>query len=934
MKNRLFLVLLSLFFTLNVFCQPLRVAILDFDNISGIAKYDGLGKAMSSMLISDIESNVSPKRLQLVERAQINKILKEQNFQKTGNVDKNTSIKIGKLLGVKYLLIGDVYILNDVLVLNARLTDAESGDIKFSKKQEGKLAQWLSLKTNIAKDLSKEISMPFTEPNIPDKEINVAVITNFGNAIAAKDTGNVKKAEELINTVQDFSPDFKYIEDLKLQIEELKKQVLQNTADIKVLDTKIDETIEDPFSLAREYITNNRNLKEAIRYLNFFLVRKDNLSVLDPVTKKLFVFYRLAEAYGKLGLYPEAFAYLDSCKNIDDFFMREKMSRSYFLIKSDKTTGLNHTEEIINGFNSILKYSREDSRKFNSKLTRSSSLPTNPQCASYFDANCDFYSASTLTFDDGKTYGSLDMDMFLNLCRKIFILNKISVYYYDNKNYFSAIQVLENGLSKIFTFLEENKDNFYSDIRFKDMNFDIKNITEYRSLTGQQNTDQQLFNKYWFFLHDEQSFAQSIEILAKCYIANNQIDKAIDVLQYYYEIIDNFKDSAGPNSEIKINISGVPWNYSSKEESEFYIDKFLISSALYRISIVINDVKAKEYYYSISSKLYDNPSIKKWLVNEYGIDYDYSSFEKFSTKLVLELTELNKNAEKSNKSQKSTSINFNRKINDEIINSASLKDFTNVDFQNKKAFTLGFLDVINDDFNKSEQGLKYFSFNIKTLDNKLSDKSNQKYSSLNVFFNRIIFKNEIELISKLKSGDKITLIFTADKNNNNFVYGDGEFLSLGWCKFENTDYNMKKLYDISKKNGLLIENEICISLKNCLITVKTEKDYLECCKSKFNLNELYEIYYNDAVILNNLSWSILNQSESNDDFIVCELMSERANFITEYSDHNNLSTYAAILKKNGKINLAKEKLKIAINEAEKISDKNSVEKYRNRLMGY
>jgi TolB-like protein len=61
-----------------VFGQVNRVAILDFENISGIPKYDGLGKAMSSMLISDIEANVSPKRLQLIERSQVQKILKEQ----------------------------------------------------------------------------------------------------------------------------------------------------------------------------------------------------------------------------------------------------------------------------------------------------------------------------------------------------------------------------------------------------------------------------------------------------------------------------------------------------------------------------------------------------------------------------------------------------------------------------------------------------------------------------------------------------------------------------------------------------------------------------------------------------------------------------------------------------------------------------------------
>ena len=236
MKNILLLLLFCFFLITNIKAQILKVAILDFENTSGIAKYDGLGKAMSSMLITDIESNVSPKRLQLVERAQIQKILKEQNFQSSSAVDKTTTVKAGKILGVKYLLVGDIYILNDVLVINARLTDTETGDIKFSKKQEGKLSTWLMLKTNIAKELALSISMPFTEPNIPDLEMNVATITTFGNAVLAKDEGKIEKAEELLNTVQEFSPDFKYLDDLKSQLDVLKKQVEKNTASIQILE--------------------------------------------------------------------------------------------------------------------------------------------------------------------------------------------------------------------------------------------------------------------------------------------------------------------------------------------------------------------------------------------------------------------------------------------------------------------------------------------------------------------------------------------------------------------------------------------------------------------------------------------------------------------------------------------------------------------------
>ena len=122
------------------------------------------------------------------------------------------------------------------MIINARLTDTETGEIKFSKKQEGKLIGWLNLKTNIAKDLAVAISMPFTEPTTPDKEVNVALITTFGNAVAARDTGNVQMAEKLAETVLEFSPDLKYADDFKKEINILKEQIKEQGQKIIVLE--------------------------------------------------------------------------------------------------------------------------------------------------------------------------------------------------------------------------------------------------------------------------------------------------------------------------------------------------------------------------------------------------------------------------------------------------------------------------------------------------------------------------------------------------------------------------------------------------------------------------------------------------------------------------------------------------------------------------
>ncbi|WP_396141615.1 CsgG/HfaB family protein [Flavobacterium sp.] len=227
MKNIIFLLIVLK--SLSCFSQQIKVAIVDFDNTSGIAKYDGLGKAMSSMLISDIEANVSPKRLQLVERSQINKILKEQSFQKTSSVDKASTVKMGKLLGVKYLLVGDIFILNDVLVINSRLVDAETGDIKFTEKKEGKFAQWLFLKTALAKDISRSLEIPFTESivndnNISPKDIEIGSIIKYSDAITSLDMEDLSLASKKIKLLETSDIDDIYLLKLEKQLESLKIQ--------------------------------------------------------------------------------------------------------------------------------------------------------------------------------------------------------------------------------------------------------------------------------------------------------------------------------------------------------------------------------------------------------------------------------------------------------------------------------------------------------------------------------------------------------------------------------------------------------------------------------------------------------------------------------------------------------------------------------------
>ena len=85
-----------------------RVAILPFDDGS-IKHWWGndwdVGKGVADELLTELFKMNS---FRLVEREQIERIIQEQNFGQKGRVDPKTAAKVGKILGVQYLIMGKV----------------------------------------------------------------------------------------------------------------------------------------------------------------------------------------------------------------------------------------------------------------------------------------------------------------------------------------------------------------------------------------------------------------------------------------------------------------------------------------------------------------------------------------------------------------------------------------------------------------------------------------------------------------------------------------------------------------------------------------------------------------------------------------------------------------------------------------------------------
>lgn len=72
----------------------------------------------------------------VVERGEIGKLLNEQRVQASGVVDSDTAVRLGKLLGAKILLLGNVQKLDGRYQVNARLVDTETSAVIVSGFEE------------------------------------------------------------------------------------------------------------------------------------------------------------------------------------------------------------------------------------------------------------------------------------------------------------------------------------------------------------------------------------------------------------------------------------------------------------------------------------------------------------------------------------------------------------------------------------------------------------------------------------------------------------------------------------------------------------------------------------------------------------------------------------------------------------------------------
>ncbi|MCC6806607.1 MAG: hypothetical protein IT381_04220 [Deltaproteobacteria bacterium] len=181
------------------------VAIMYFDYDGPDASLAVLKKGFAQILITDLSAI---ETLRFVERARLQDVLDEQKLGLSAKMDKSTVVRIGKLLGARYIVTGGYFDLSGALRVDARTIDVETGEIR-GVGATGTAGEFMELEEKLAAGLAK-VLVAQADPKavVPTaittnrnarglaKKAKIKSIVSYSKALDAKDRKDTETAKK------------------------------------------------------------------------------------------------------------------------------------------------------------------------------------------------------------------------------------------------------------------------------------------------------------------------------------------------------------------------------------------------------------------------------------------------------------------------------------------------------------------------------------------------------------------------------------------------------------------------------------------------------------------------------------------------------------------------------------------------------------------
>jgi len=205
------------------------VAILYFNNnvfTSNARDYDGLSKGVPDFLVTELANNPN---IRVIERDQVQKLVDEQKLTSGGQVDRETAVRVGKLLGAQHMIFGGFMAdPKGNFRIDARAVNVETGLIEYTDRVQDNADNVMPLIEKLAGKLNAGMHLPampersgMTQPAgsqqmgatqagapAPTPKLPMKYAVMYGKALDLADKGDNAHAVELFGAVLKDFPDF------------------------------------------------------------------------------------------------------------------------------------------------------------------------------------------------------------------------------------------------------------------------------------------------------------------------------------------------------------------------------------------------------------------------------------------------------------------------------------------------------------------------------------------------------------------------------------------------------------------------------------------------------------------------------------------------------------------------------------------------------
>ena len=171
--------------------------------------FDALEVGIAGMLISELSANPAAR---IVDRETLQRLIDEQNLGAQGRVTPETAAKIGKLVGARYVLVGNFIDFYGDFRVDVRLINVETSEIIKTENERMQRDHLFDLIKSVAVKVMRDANLPAlprqTSEQRQGRQVPTEALTYYSRAILYQNRGDTGKAVEMYTKALDVFPGY------------------------------------------------------------------------------------------------------------------------------------------------------------------------------------------------------------------------------------------------------------------------------------------------------------------------------------------------------------------------------------------------------------------------------------------------------------------------------------------------------------------------------------------------------------------------------------------------------------------------------------------------------------------------------------------------------------------------------------------------------